>query len=149
MTKFDIFLYRVQQMHCSFPSADQLSFLKSHFLGCHFLGTVVGHPASEENVFSLKQVFQWLLLYRSWMGICSSSWCSGGRDTLCNIPSLEGMGVGCKASVSSDGDLVSLCNITCVNAVVHWLKECFWLCDSSSQTWVTKIIQVTVPHKTL
>lgn len=50
--QLDIFLCRVQQTHCSFTSVNQFSFAEESgcFLGPCSLGTIVGHPAWEEEV---------------------------------------------------------------------------------------------------
>lgn len=96
----------------------------------YFLGIVVEHPSSKEEVSCLKEVFQWFFLYRSCTVMYSSSWCLAIGNTI-----VESREVEWEVFVSYGGDQISLRFMA--NALVHYLKF-FFFCDSSSQTWVKK-----------
>lgn len=105
--------------------------LKSHFLRHPFLGMIIGHPASEEEVSCLRLVFQWLWslpysVHKLYGDLFFLMVLQRRGHTLQYIKSGRHGGRArgfCLFWWWSDLSLI--CNITCVNAVVHWLKVFF------------------------
>jgi len=140
VNKFDVCLCRVQQTHCSFTSAYQLSFAEGSFPRAHFSGQdyrtsslwggSVSSKASLPVTLSVQKlhgdlVFLMVLQRKGHALQYAESGRHGSRARSFNL-------------FWWWSDLSLVCNITCINAILHWLKVIFWVCDSSSQTWVKK-----------